>query len=150
MSPVQNHQSVPDVEAVNLARTSATELGRLLSRRPAVERVRVQLEEAEIVLPRQALTLLHDLLAEMGQGNAVTIVPTHTKLTTQQAADLLNVSRPHVIKLLDEGTIPCTMTETHRRVRLPDLMDYKRRQDDRSKDALDALTEQAQTESMGY
>lgn len=66
---------------------------------PKAERAHVRLDGHELILPRQALALVRDLLAEMAQGNAVTIVPTHAELTTQEAANILNVSRPYLVKL---------------------------------------------------
>ena len=141
---------LPDHEAAALARASATELSRLLAQQPDSDRARVQLDGTDFVLPRQALALLRDLLGEMAQGNAVTIVPTHAELTTQEAADILNVSRPHLVKLLERGEIPFSRVGTHRRIRYQDLLAYKAERDRASQEALDALTEQAQDLDMGY
>jgi excisionase family DNA binding protein len=94
--------------------------------------------------------LLVRLLSEMASGNAVTLIPVHAELTTQQAADLLGVSRPFVIKQIEEGKLPHRRIGTHRRVMFKDLMDFKRSLDvDRSK-ALDQLAAEAQKLRLGY
>jgi excisionase family DNA binding protein len=150
MSAESQLQNLPDDEATVLARTSAEELSRLLATKPAADRARVQLDGRELILPRMALALLRDLLTEMAQGNAVTVVPTHAELTTQEAANLLNVSRPHLIKLLKQERIPFTRTGAHRRIRYEDLKAYKRQRDAESHKLLDELAEQAQEHGMGY
>ncbi|MCW9057841.1 MAG: excisionase family DNA-binding protein [Gammaproteobacteria bacterium] len=141
---------LPDAETTALARASATELSKLLARIPEADRARVQLDGTDLILPRDVLALLRDILTEMAQGNAVTIVPTHAELTTQAAADILNVSRPHLIKLLEEGRIPFTLIGTHRRIRYQDLMDYKAERDRKSQEAMEELAKQAQDLGMGY
>jgi len=120
-----NPQVLHDNESSSLAQTSAEELSRLLGKIPEAERVRVSLDGNDLILPRQALALLRDILIEMAQGNEVTIVPTHAELTTQEAANLLNVSRPHLVKLLEFGEISFTKAGTHRRIRYQDLMSYR-------------------------
>jgi excisionase family DNA binding protein len=117
--------------------------------------VRIQLladgEEAETVtVPASALRLFLHLLVEMSQGNAVTLIPTHAEMTTQQAADLLKVSRPYLVKLLDEGKMPCRTVGKNRRVRFDDVMAYKRKDDEARAKILDQLTAEAQELEMGY
>lgn len=143
-------QQIPDDEAVALARASATQLSRLLAERPAADRAHVHLDGRDLLLPRHALAMLRDLLAEMAQGNAVTVVPTHAELTTQEAANLLNVSRPHLIKLLEQGKIAYRKTGAHRRILYQDLMAYKQARTKASEAKLDQLVRQAQEHNMGY
>lgn len=150
MSAANPVQTLPDNEASALARTSAEELSRLLATKPAADRARVKLDGRELILPRMALALLRDLLTEIAKGNAVTVVPTHAELTTQEAANLLNVSRPHLVKLLEEGRIAFTKAGVHRRIRYQDLMAYRQKRDKDSHKLLDELAAQGQEHNMGY
>jgi excisionase family DNA binding protein len=95
-------------------------------------------------LPASLVQLLHTAVHHLAQGQAVMLVPTHQDLTTQQAADLLNLSRPYLVKLLEQGDIPHTKTGTHRRVRLPDVMSYKARRDAHRSETLTQLTQLSQ------
>lgn len=104
----------------------------------------------QVELPTSALRLLVDILAELAGGNAVKVVPIHAELTTQEAADLLNVSRPHLVKLLEDGVLSYHKTGKHRRVRFADLMQFKAERDRASELAMEELTKQAEELRMGY
>lgn len=106
--------------------------------------------EETVSIPASAVRLLSDILAQMAQGNAVAVIPVHAELTTQQAADILNVSRPFLIEQLEDGVIPFRKVGTHRRVLLSDVMRYKQTMDRNRLKALDELTAQAQELGMGY
>ncbi|OTA14180.1 DNA-binding protein [Xenorhabdus vietnamensis] len=104
----------------------------------------------QIELPTSALTMLIEILGELAIGNAVQIVPVQAELTTQEAANIMNISRPHMVKLLEEGQLPHHKTGRHRRVRFSDLMEYKKKRDANSLAAMQELADQAQELKLGY
>lgn len=103
-----------------------------------------------ITIPLSAVRLLAYILTEMAKGNAVTLIPVHAELTTQQAADLLNVSRPHLIDLLEKGEMPFRKVGTHRRVLFHDLMAYEQKTAQNRLQALEALSALDQELGFGY
>lgn len=100
--------------------------------------------EQSALIPAAAYRLLVDVLTQMAQGNAVTLIPIHAELTTQEAADLLNVSRPYLIKQIEAGAIPYHKIGRHRRIRFEDLMAYKQQVDAARSQALDELVAESQ------
>jgi len=143
----------PSKGDIQLALESSRQLAAQRWGRQSSIQIQVQVdgeESASIKVPASALRLFLHLLTEMSQGNAVTLLPTHSELTTQQAADLLNVSRPYVVKLLEEGKIPCRTVGKYRRVRFDDLMAFKRKDDETRAKVMEQLTEDAQKLGMGY
>lgn len=127
----------------------AQEASRVISKAQP-EELRVRLGDQELVLPKAATRLIQHLLTEMSLGNAVTIIPIHAELTTQEAADFLNVSRPHVVKLLEQKKIQFHMVGTHRRIRFEDLVKYKRNAETERREVMQELATQAQELGMGY
>ena len=92
--------------------------------------VKISIQESgtDITIPRKAPELLQFILSSMAQGKAVSLIPSDSELTTQQAADMLNVSRPHLVKLLEQGALPFKKIGSHRRILLEDLLAYKAKQ----------------------
>lgn len=105
-------------------------LGQLKSKNPEIE---IEESQERITIPLSALKLLGDILKVMSQGKPFSLVPIATEVTTQKAAEILGCSRPHLVKLLEEGKIDYTKVGKHRRVRLQDVMDYKREMKKRQK-----------------
>lgn len=96
--------------------------------------------ETTIELPESVARLLEQAVHLLARGEAVSIVPVHKELTTQEAADLLNVSRQYLVRLLERGEIPYHRVGTHRRIRFGDVMAYKRARDRRRREGLARLT----------
>lgn len=143
---------VPTAKDAAIAREASRMLAPYIDH---LENLRFQVGEErkaaqKLSLPASAIRLLLDLLTEMAAGNAVTLIPVHAQLTTQQAADLLNVSRPFLVSLLEEGKIPHVKVGTHRRILFEDLMRYKNNVDRERRKVLDELVTQSEALGMGY
>ena len=148
-TPDTDSPAAPSAAEAELAASSGRRLASSLAD-GATARIRVGEGQEELTIPAAAVRILVDTLARMARGEAVAVVSRNTELTTQQAADLLEVSRPYLIKLLEQGELPFRMVGTHRRIALRDLLDYKAATQARREAALDGLTEQAQELDMGY
>ncbi|WP_165223522.1 helix-turn-helix domain-containing protein [Aquisphaera insulae] len=150
--------SVPETttltaEEIRIARESLSRLDGMLEAGPGELRVcdsGVRGAGVEAPLPARAARALREILAEMAQGRPVTMVPVQEEVTTQQAATLLNVSRPYVIGLLEAGQIPYRLVGQHRHVRLDDLLEYRRKDDEARRRIADELAADAQELGMGY
>ena len=104
----------------------------------------------DIELPPQALRAIADLLGLMGQQQPIMIIPQKHELTTQEAAGFLNVSRPYVIKQIEDGSLKCRKVGRHRRIEFQELMRFQQAQQQKSEDALQRLTDLSQELGLGY
>ncbi|HBN8359255.1 TPA: helix-turn-helix domain-containing protein [Pseudomonas aeruginosa] len=148
-----NSLRIPTEKEMAAAIESLNALAPLLSARTEIQQVTLIGEGGERVslrVPTSALRLLGQTLGEIAVGHAVRAVPVRAELTSQEAADLLDVSRPYLIKLLDQGEMPHTKAGRHRRVKLTDLLSYKERRDAANYAALEAVAAQAQKLGIGY
>ena len=102
------------------------------------EETEIEIEETQdkIKIPFRALKLLGDILKAMSEGKPISIVPVATEVTTQKAAEILGCSRPHLVKLLEEGIIPFTKVGKHRRIMFDDMVQYKQEMKEEQKKLL--------------
>lgn len=131
-----------DVDA-QVADRAARRISDYLARHADNEPISVHVEVGEddaLVVPRPVAVMLAQVLSLLANGQGVQIMPERAMLTTQQAADALNVSRPYLIGLLERGEIAYEKVGTHRRVAFADLLEYKRKDDQQRRIALDELT----------
>lgn len=151
MTAPAHRRPPPNAQEAALARGAGQSLSRLMrGNRPLTLRVTDAGQEPPIELPPGAVLLLMDILEAMAAGRGVTLVLEDAELTTVQAADMLNVSRPFLIKLLEEGVLPHRRVGTHRRIRMEDVMAYKARIDTDREAVLDRLVAEAREDGMGY
>lgn len=107
-------------------------------------------EEGKISLPGAVVSLLTRALDELSEGHSVSLMASHDTLTTSEAAQILDVSRPHLVDLLDDGEIPFFRVGSHRRIRHKDLLAYQRKREAKAEKAYQDLVRQAQELEMGY
>lgn len=153
MNTATLHKMLPSTAEIALARDSSRLLSVVIQ--AGVETQQVDFHDDKgavqtVCVPTSALRLLQEVLTEIGRGNAISIVPIHAELTTQEAADILNVSRPFLVQLLEKGEIPFRKIGTHRRVCHQDVLAYKERIDGKRRAVLAELAVQAQELDMGY
>lgn len=146
----------PSLHDQQVARESLALVSKALHRKRS-EEVSIQLQPgianqsfASVVIPTKALHLLAVILSSMAQGKAVSLIPSDSEISTQQAANMLGVSRPHIVKLLETGSVPFKKVGSHRRILLEDLLVYKEQQDKNRREQLQFLAEQAQDLNLGY
>ena len=139
-SAMRTESGIPSPRDAALAEQAVRKLAALAD---AVGPVAARFGEAAaepVDIPTPAVRLLREILDQMAHGHGVTLTPLHAELTTRQAADLLQVSRTHLVQLLDAGRIPCRKVGAHRRVRAEDIVAYRRETESRRRSALDELT----------
>jgi len=156
---VYPYQQPPlSTEEAEVARVSGQQLARLAQKNKPltfqVTKLRKEERKEEtnetIELPAEAVELLMRILEAFASGRGVTLIPNNAELTTVQAAEILNVSRPFLIKLLEEQKIPYRLVGKHRRIRMEDVMAFKRAVDQQREAILDQLVADAQEQGMGY
>ncbi len=115
-----------------------------------VVKLKIEGSDELVSIPLKALKLLTSILSNMAEGKSITLMPTDTEISTQQAAEILNVSRPHIIKLLEKGDIPYKKVGSHRRILLQDILEYKSKFKKRRRKQLNKLAAEAQKLNLGY
>ena len=147
-----SHPITPTEKDAQLALRSSRELAQHLpdSDQQIIKVLDEQGQETTLELPALAIKLLLEMLSHLARGSAISLIPIQAELSTHQAAELLNVSRPHLIKLCEQGEIPFHTVGTHRRILLSDLLTYKKTWLAKRHLTLDELTALSQELKLGY
>lgn len=143
----------PDPQDTELAKEARDKLISLFKKKEKVYEFEISKgkgKKESIQVPSSAFAIFFEIIKQMANGNAVTVIPYHAQLTTQEAANFLNVSRPYLIKLLEEGKIPFSKVGRHRRVAFDEILKYKNSLMAASKKAREELTKDAQDLDLGY
>ncbi len=140
----------PSEEDVKLAKQSSRSLTALGGQVVTCRIKSGEGEPVEIELPMAAVRMLAQMLAQMAEGKAVMLMPINAQLTTQQAADLLGVSRPFLVEQIKRGQLAFQKVGTHRRIAFADLMSYRQKMSAESQAAMDSLAAEAQELKLGY
>lgn len=131
---------LPPEEEIAQAKVASRQLARLLPEgRKPLQLVTDDNRHEMITIPPDALRLMVDILTQLGQGRGVTVIPEKAELTTQEAADYLNVSRPYVVKLIEAGKLPARSVGTRRRIAFEDLVRFDEQDRNVRRAALDEL-----------
>jgi excisionase family DNA binding protein len=140
--------AIPTPDDQALAKTSSQTVSQLIAKRSGPPQLAFPAKgksaAAVVPLPAAATPLIAQMLTQLAQGNAVSLIPVYSEMTTQQAAELLGVSRPHLVKLLGDRKLPFRKVGSHRRIRYEDILAFKRQEDAARQKTLDALSEEAQ------
>lgn len=135
---------LPPSEGSDLSRLAR----RLAEIKPPARARLVGPDGSTIDLPHELYKVLRDVVSALSQGLAISIAPHNTMLTTQEAADLLNISRPTLVRLLTDGEIPYTMRGRHRRIMLRDVLDYRERTRRERRRTLDQMAAEAEEDNI--
>lgn len=147
VTPAKETQPQSFEELGEAFRQLAAELATLTQREDQISRTPLLVTpdgSESVAVPPSVFQVLQFVVHHMARGEAISLMPVHMRLTTQEAADLLDVSRPFLIKLLDQHELPYTRTGKHRRIRLQDVLDYRDRREQAALDALGDLAREAQ------
>ena len=151
MTMLAHRQLPPSAQDAAMARVSGQVLSPFVQRKgPLMLKVREAGLDKTLELPAGAVALLMEILEAMAAGRGVTLIPENAELTSVQAADVLNVSRPFLIKLLEDNVLPHRKVGKHRRIRMEDVMAYKAKIDREREAILNQLASEAQELGMGY
>lgn len=140
---------IPSEREIKLAIESSRTLASIAKNKTHIFEILIDGKKM-IKIPASAFQMLFTILTQMAAGNAITIIPIHAELTTQEAANILNVSRPFLISLLEDGKLPFRKVGTRRKILFNDLLHYKKQDDEERLKILNKLTEEAQDLDMGY